>query len=39
VKAAVREWVRDGTLTRDEVHLLLSQALITIVLARPTHYR
>jgi AcrR family transcriptional regulator len=31
VKAAVREWIRDGSLSRDEVHLLLSQALITIV--------
>jgi AcrR family transcriptional regulator len=31
VKAAVREWVRGETLTRDQVHLLLSQALITIV--------
>jgi AcrR family transcriptional regulator len=31
VKAAVREWVRGQTLTRDQVHLLLSQALITIV--------
>lgn len=31
VKAAVREWVRDGTLTRDEVQLLLSQALLAIV--------
>jgi AcrR family transcriptional regulator len=31
VKAAVREWVRDGTLTRAEVHLLLSESLITIV--------
>jgi AcrR family transcriptional regulator len=31
VKAAVREWVRAETLTRDQVHLLLSQALITIV--------
>lgn len=31
VKAAVREWVRGATLTREEVHLLLSQALITIV--------
>ena len=31
VKAAIREWVREGTLTREEVHLLLSQALITIV--------
>ena len=31
VKAAVREWVRGQTLTRDQVQLLLSQALITIV--------
>ena len=31
VKAAIREWVRDGTLTRDQVHLLLSRALITII--------
>lgn len=31
VKAAVREWVRAGTLTREQVHLLLSQALVTIV--------
>jgi AcrR family transcriptional regulator len=31
VKAAVREWVRGETLTRAEVQLLLSQALITIV--------
>jgi AcrR family transcriptional regulator len=31
VKAAVREWVRQETLTREQVHLLLSQALITIV--------
>jgi AcrR family transcriptional regulator len=31
VKAAIREWVRDGTLTRDQVQLLLSRALITIV--------
>jgi AcrR family transcriptional regulator len=31
VKAAVREWVREETLTRDQVKLLLSQALITIV--------
>jgi hypothetical protein len=31
VKAAVREWARDETLTRDQVHLLLSRALITIV--------
>ncbi len=30
-KAAVREWVRGETLTRDQVQLLLSQALITIV--------
>ena len=31
VKAAIREWVRDGTLTRDEVQLLLCRALIAIV--------
>jgi AcrR family transcriptional regulator len=31
VKAAVREWVRGGTLTRDQVHLLLTKALVTIV--------
>jgi AcrR family transcriptional regulator len=31
VKAAVREWVRGETLTRPQVQLLLSQALITIV--------
>jgi|BarGraNGADG00212_1021973.scaffolds.fasta_scaffold27597_1 AcrR family transcriptional regulator len=31
VKAAVREWIRHGTLDREQVHLLLSQALITIV--------
>ena len=31
VKSAIREWVRDGTLTRDQVQLLLSQALITII--------
>jgi len=31
VKAAIREWVRDGTLTREQVELLLSKALITIV--------
>src|SRR3954452_5636085 len=31
VKAAVREWVRGQTLTRNQVQLLLSQALITIV--------
>jgi AcrR family transcriptional regulator len=31
VKAAIREWVRGQTVTRDQVHLLLSQALITIV--------
>lgn len=30
-KAAVREWVRGETLTRTQVHFLLSQALITIV--------
>jgi AcrR family transcriptional regulator len=31
VKSAIREWVRDGTLTRDQVQLLLSQALIAVV--------
>jgi AcrR family transcriptional regulator len=31
VKAAVREWIRQGTLTRDQVHLLLSRALIAIM--------
>jgi AcrR family transcriptional regulator len=31
VKAAIREWVRDSTLTREQVQLLLSQALITII--------
>jgi AcrR family transcriptional regulator len=31
VKAAVREWIRGETLTRPQVHLLLSQALVTIV--------
>jgi AcrR family transcriptional regulator len=31
VKAAVREWVRHGTLDREQVQVLLSQVLITIV--------
>lgn len=31
VKAAAREWIGAGTLSRDQVHLLLSQALIAIV--------
>jgi AcrR family transcriptional regulator len=31
VKVAVREWIRSETLTRPQVQLLLSQALITIV--------
>lgn len=31
VKGAVREWIRDGTLTRDEVRLLLVRSLIAIV--------
>jgi AcrR family transcriptional regulator len=31
VKAAVREWVREETLTRDEVHRLLSTTLLSIV--------
>ncbi|MDT4901477.1 MAG: hypothetical protein QOJ78_2407 [Pseudonocardiales bacterium] len=30
-KAAVREWIRDGNLTREQLQLLLSQALITVV--------
>ena len=30
-KAAVREWQRSGALTRDDVHLLLTSALYTIV--------
>jgi AcrR family transcriptional regulator len=31
VKAAMREWIREGTLTRAQVHLLLSRALVAIV--------
>jgi AcrR family transcriptional regulator len=31
VKAAIREWVRGGTLTRDQVRLLLIHALLAIV--------
>jgi AcrR family transcriptional regulator len=31
VKGAVREWIRDGTLSREEVRLLLVQSLIAIV--------
>lgn len=31
VKGAVREWVRDGALSREEVRLLLVQSLIAIV--------
>jgi hypothetical protein len=31
VKAAVREWIRGETLTRPQVQLLLTQALIPIV--------
>jgi AcrR family transcriptional regulator len=31
VKAAMREWIREGTLTRAQVHLLLSRALVGIV--------
>jgi AcrR family transcriptional regulator len=31
VKAAVREWVRNGTLSRDQVHRLLSETLLAIV--------
>ena len=30
-KAAVREWQRSGALSRDDVHLLLTRALYTIV--------
>lgn len=31
VKAAVREWVRDGRLTREQVHRLLADVLRTVV--------
>ena len=31
VKAAVREWLRDETLSREQVHVLLTQALLAIV--------
>lgn len=31
VKATIREWAREGSLTREEAHLLLSRALICIV--------
>ena len=31
VKAAVREWIRDGTLTREQVHVLLTRSLVTIL--------
>ncbi|RKG71803.1 TetR/AcrR family transcriptional regulator [Corallococcus sp. CA054B] len=31
VKASIREWLRDGTLTREETHLLLSESLLLIV--------
>ncbi|QRK09539.1 TetR/AcrR family transcriptional regulator [Archangium violaceum] len=31
VKATIREWIRGGTLSREDAHLLLSEALITIV--------
>lgn len=30
-KAAIREWIRDETLTRDHVQMLLCQVLITVV--------
>ncbi|MBL7500634.1 TetR/AcrR family transcriptional regulator [Frankia sp. CNm7] len=30
-RAAIREWIRRGTLTREDVHLLLSNALTSIV--------
>ena len=35
VKAAMREWIRDDTLTRAQVHLLLSRALIADRPRRP----
>ncbi|WP_224243116.1 TetR/AcrR family transcriptional regulator [Hyalangium gracile] len=31
VKATIREWIRSGTLSREDAHLLLSESLITIV--------
>jgi AcrR family transcriptional regulator len=31
VKAAVREWLRDGTLERRDVHLLLTRVLLAVV--------
>ncbi|MFP2925042.1 TetR/AcrR family transcriptional regulator [Pyxidicoccus sp. 3LG] len=31
VKATIREWIRGGTISREDAHLLLSEALITIV--------
>ncbi|MCP3098009.1 TetR/AcrR family transcriptional regulator [Myxococcus sp. K15C18031901] len=31
VKATIREWIRGGTLSREDAHLLLSEALISIV--------
>lgn len=31
VKSAVREWVGSGTLTREEVHRLLTRALLTVI--------
>ncbi|RKH67820.1 TetR/AcrR family transcriptional regulator [Corallococcus llansteffanensis] len=31
VKASIREWIRGGTLSREDVQLLLSEALIVIV--------
>lgn len=30
LKAAVREWVREGTLTREQVHVLLVETLLTV---------
>ncbi|WP_435769481.1 TetR/AcrR family transcriptional regulator [Nocardioides sp. SYSU DS0651] len=30
-RGAIREWSRDGTLTRDQAHLLLREALLAIV--------
>ena len=31
VKSTIREWIRGGTLSREDAHLLLSESLITIV--------
>ncbi|AEI64203.1 putative transcriptional regulator [Corallococcus macrosporus] len=31
VKSTIREWIRGGTLSREDAHLLLSESLITII--------